>query len=60
MEKNSKKILTKELGEQANDLAKISLGGIAMATSTILAVFGCKVLCFMALLAMIIGLVVRL
>ena len=35
MEKNSN--LTKELGEKANDLAKVSLGGIATAGSIVLA-----------------------
>ena len=58
MEKNSN--LTKELGEKANDLAKVSLGGIATAGSIVLATLGCKVLCFSFLIASIIGIVFRL
>lgn len=60
MKEKKKKILTKELGEEASDLAKICLGGIAMATTTLVATLGCKVLCFAVLIAMIIGIVVRL
>lgn len=57
--KEIKKILTTELGTTASDLAKISLGGIAMATTTLVATLGCKVLCFAVLIAMISGILFR-